>query len=101
MVRTYFGNYIEDTILIIGAGPTGICTLLCALLKNPRRIIVCEQSPERIQFLQEHYPDILVTTPEHCEEFVRKNSDHGGADVVLEARILSVWLGNVLVPMLL
>ena len=74
----------EDTILIIGAGPTGICTLLCALLKNPRRIIVCEQSPERIQFLQEHYPDILVTTPEHCEEFVRKNSDHGGADVVLE-----------------
>lgn len=54
------------------------------MLKNPRRIIVCEQSPERIQFLQEHYPDILVTTPEHCEEFVRKNSDHGGADVVLE-----------------
>ena len=32
----------------------------------------------------EHYTDILVTTPEHCEEFVRKNSDHGGADVVLE-----------------
>ena len=26
----------------------------------------------------------MVTTPEHCEEFVRKNSDHGGADVVLE-----------------
>ena len=24
----------EDTVLIIGAGPTGICTLLCALLKK-------------------------------------------------------------------
>ena len=34
----------EDTVLIIGAGPTGICTLLCAMLKQPRRIIVCEKS---------------------------------------------------------
>lgn len=28
----------EDTVLIIGAGPTGLCTLMCAMLKNPRRI---------------------------------------------------------------
>lgn len=34
----------EDTVLIIGAGPTGICTLLCVMLKQPKRIIVCEQS---------------------------------------------------------
>ena len=25
----------EDTVLIIGAGPTGICTLLCSMLKKP------------------------------------------------------------------
>ena len=30
----------EDTVLIIGAGPTGLCTLLCAMLKKPRNIIV-------------------------------------------------------------
>ena len=35
----------EDTVLIIGAGPTGICTLLCAMLKEPKRIIVCERIP--------------------------------------------------------
>ena len=35
----------EDTVLIIGAGPTGICTLLCSILKNPKHIIVCEKSP--------------------------------------------------------
>lgn len=34
----------EDTVLLIGAGPTGICTLLCARLKHPRRLIVCEKS---------------------------------------------------------
>lgn len=74
----------EDTVLIIGAGPTGICTLLCVMLKKPKRIIVCEKSPERIRFVCEHYPDVLVTEPENCKDFVLKNSDHGGADVVLE-----------------
>ena len=74
----------DDTVLIIGAGPTGICTLLCVMLKKPRRIIVCEKSPERIRFVREHYPDVLVTEPENCKDFVFRNSDHGGADVVLE-----------------
>jgi D-arabinose 1-dehydrogenase-like Zn-dependent alcohol dehydrogenase len=32
----------EDTVLIIGAGPTGLCTLQCVMLKNPKKIIVCE-----------------------------------------------------------
>lgn len=74
----------EETVLIIGAGPTGICTLLCVMLKRPRRIIVCETAPERIRFMQEHYPDVLVVKPEDCREIVLRNSDHGGADVVLE-----------------
>ena len=38
----------DDTVLIIGAGPTGICTLLCVMLKNPKRIIVCEKDENRI-----------------------------------------------------
>lgn len=75
----------EDTVLIIGAGPTGICTLLCVLLKRPKRIIVCEKSPERIRFVREHYPDVWVTEPAKCREFVLLHSDHGGADVVVEA----------------
>lgn len=74
----------EDTVLIIGAGPTGVCTLLCAMLKQPKRIIVCEPSEERRRFVREHYPEVLLTTPDECEEFVRKNSDNGGADRVLE-----------------
>lgn len=74
----------DDTVLIIGAGPTGICTLLCVMLKKPKRIIICEKSPERIRFIREHYPEVLVTEPEICKEFVLNNSDHGGADVVLE-----------------
>ena len=74
----------EDTVLIIGAGPTGLCTLMCVLLKNPRRIIVCEKDPARVAFVHEHYPEVLTCTPDECEAFTLANSDHGGADVVLE-----------------
>ena len=54
------------------------------MLKQPNRIIVCEKSEERRRFVQEHYPNVLLTTPDECEEFVGKNSEHGGADRVLE-----------------
>ncbi len=74
----------EDTVLIIGAGPTGVCCLLCTLLKNPGKIIVCEKSEARRAFIQEHYPQVLVVEPEDCETFVEEQSLHGGADVVME-----------------
>ena len=74
----------EDTVLIIGAGPTGICTLLCVMLKSPRKIIVCEKSEERREFVRKHYPGVIITSPENCKSDVLDNSLHGGADVVLE-----------------
>lgn len=76
----------EDTVVIIGGGPTGICTLLCVMLKNPKRIILCETDAERVAFIRKHYPQVLVVNPKETdvEEFVRKNSDHRGADRVLE-----------------
>ena len=74
----------EDTVLIIGAGPTGICTLLCVMLKQPKRIIICEKDAARAEFVSKHYPDVLLCEPEECEAFVKEHSDHGGADVVQE-----------------
>lgn len=74
----------EETLLIIGAGPTGLCALQCAMLHSPRYIIVCEKLPERMRFVREHYPEVLVTTPDECIDFVRAHSEHGGADVVME-----------------
>ena len=74
----------EDTVLIFGAGPTGICTLLCVMLEQPKRIIVCEKDESRVRFINKHYPEVLTVSPDECLNFVRTNSDHGGADVVLE-----------------
>lgn len=73
----------DDTVLIIGAGPTGLCTLQCVMLKNPRKIIVCEASSERRAFVQHHYPAAQVVTPDECLETIQ-SLERGGADVVIE-----------------
>lgn len=74
-----------DTVLIIGGGPTGICTMLCVMLKKPGKIILCEKDSERIEFVHRYYPEVLTVQPEEAEQFVLQNSRHGGADVVIEA----------------
>ena len=73
-----------DTVLVIGAGPTGLCALQCVELYSPGRVIVCEKSPERAEFVRRHYPSVDVVSPEECRDFVRAVSGYGGADAVLE-----------------
>ena len=73
----------DDTVLIIGAGPTGICTLLCVMLKNPARIVVCEKSPERQEFVSKYYPSVEVVSPEECLPLMN-SLERGGTDVVIE-----------------
>lgn len=74
----------DDTVLIIGAGPTGLCTLECLRLKKPRCIIVCEKDACRREFVKSHYPDVTVTAPDECLDTVMQLSEHGGADRVIE-----------------
>ncbi len=74
----------EDTVLIIGAGPTGLCTLQCVQLHNPKRIIVCDADSGRLAFVRRHYPGVLTAPPEGLRDFVLAHSGHSGADVVLE-----------------
>ena len=74
----------DDTVLIIGGGPTGICTLLCVMLHHPKHIILCEKSEERREFIHTHYTQVQVVHPDECLEIVGKTSENGGADRVLE-----------------
>lgn len=37
-----------------------------------------------MEFVKKYYPDVFTTTPDNITDFVMKNSEHGGADVVLE-----------------
>lgn len=74
----------DDTVLIIGAGPTGLCTLQCVMLYEPRNIVVCEIDEERREFVSRHYPSVLLTTPDNCRATIDNLTDGRGADRVLE-----------------
>lgn len=74
----------DDTVLIIGAGPTGLCTLACVLLKDPQHIIICEKDAGRRDFVLRHYPEAIVVSPEECSAVVRQLTHGRGADRVIE-----------------
>ena len=74
----------DDTVLIIGAGPTGLCTLQCVMLYNPRHIIVCETNEARKQFVSKNYPDVTVVSPDECLDTTLNHTDSRGADRVIE-----------------
>lgn len=86
----------EDTVLILGAGLADLCTLQCVRLLSPRRVIVCDQDPQRLAFARAQAPEVLTASPEGLAAFVRRYSDHGGADAVLEAATASSWPGPAL-----
>ena len=71
-------------VLILGAGPTGLCTLACAALKRPGRILVCEPDAARRALAEKMCPGALTFAPKDAPAFVRANTAHGGADAVLE-----------------
>lgn len=73
-----------DTALVIGAGPTGICTLLSAALKKPARIIVCEKDESRRAHAKRVCPMAETVSPEQVEDYIMKTCERGGADVVFE-----------------
>jgi threonine dehydrogenase-like Zn-dependent dehydrogenase len=53
------------------------------MLKNPKKIILCEKSPQRQAFIRHNYPSVEVVTPQECLN-VALNLERGGADVVIE-----------------
>lgn len=74
----------EDTVLIIGAGPTGLCTLECVRLYAPQRVVVCEAEEGRREFVRRHYPGVDVVAPDECESALANLTDGRGADRVIE-----------------
>lgn len=74
----------DDTVLILGAGPTGICALLCTMLKNPKQIIMCEKDSDRLDFVHRLYPDIITAEPDDLGKIIEEVCPNGGADIVLE-----------------
>ena len=75
-----------DTVAVIGAGPTGLCTMLCARLYTPARIIAIDTDEYRLNLAREKgLADLtLVAGRDDLEERIREVSGGRGADTVFE-----------------
>lgn len=76
-----------DTVAVLGAGPTGLCTMLCARLRRPARIIAVDPDPgRRALALEQGWADaVLDPATDNVPEAVRRFTAGRGADAVIEA----------------
>ena len=75
-----------DTVAVLGAGPTGLCTMMCARLYRPACIITVEPNPARRALaLSRGWADLALEPGEEALERVRALTGGRGADVVIEA----------------
>ena len=76
-----------DTLAVIGAGPTGLCTMACARLYSPAKIIAIDTDEYRLRLAKERgLADVtLVPGKDRIQERVLSETRGRGADVVLEA----------------
>ena len=75
-----------DTVAVIGAGPTGLCTMACARLYTPARILAIDTDPYRLDLAKKKgLADVTLIPGEgDLPEKVRDLTEGRGADVVLE-----------------
>lgn len=77
----------NDTVLVIGAGPAGLCTMMCAALYEPSVIVAADIEEERLAFAKKHGLADAYYNPGtvSLEEEMKKLTEGRGADVVIEA----------------
>ena len=75
-----------DTVAVIGAGPTGLCTLMCARLYGPGVVIAIDTSDERLKLAKEQGLADVIINPlkQDVEQEIKKLTLGRGADAVLE-----------------
>lgn len=76
-----------DTVAVIGAGPTGLCTMMCARLYTPARIIAIDTDEYRLNLAKEKgLADItLMPGRDDLEKRIKELTGGRGADTVFEA----------------
>ena len=76
-----------DIVAVIGAGPTGLCTMLCARLYTPAKIIAIDTDEFRLDLAKERgVADItLVPGRDDMEAVIHAITGGRGADTVFEA----------------
>ena len=77
---------IEDTVVIIGAGPIGCLHVCIAKAKGAKKIIIADVNDNRLALAKAFEPDVLINSSEvDLVAEVKRLTDGMGADVVITA----------------
>lgn len=75
-----------DTIAVIGAGPVGLCAMMCAKYMGASKIIAIDVDSSRLEIAQKENLADFILNPAACdiEEAVKNITENHGADSVIE-----------------
>lgn len=88
----YFGAELceikeGDIIAVIGAGPVGLCSMMCAKLLGTSKIIAVDIDEKRLKFAKErNLADITINPKnQNAEKIIKEITGWDGADGVIES----------------
>lgn len=77
---------LNDVVVIAGAGPLGLCMVQVAKLKTPKKLIVIDAIPERLELAKKLGADLVINPlKENAINLVKALTDGYGCDVYIEA----------------
>ncbi len=79
-----------STVAVIGAGPVGLTTMMCARLAGPAQVVALDVDESRLELARAHaLADVTINPAEkgldEVESLVRAQTGGRGADAVIEA----------------
>ncbi len=76
----------SDTVVVIGAGPTGLCTLMSIKLYSPSKVILIDVNDFRLNLAKEQgLADVIInSSKEDPLEVIMRETNGKGADRVFE-----------------
>lgn len=76
-----------DTVSVIGAGPAGLCAMMCAKLYEPNSIIAVDINDERLEMVKSIGLADVILNPhrQDVEKESKRLTGQRGADAVVEA----------------
>jgi threonine dehydrogenase-like Zn-dependent dehydrogenase len=77
---------LDDVVVLAGAGTLGLGMVGCARLRNPKKLIVLDTKPERLELAKKFGAD-LVFNPikDDVVKIVKDMTDGYGCDIYIEA----------------
>ncbi len=74
-----------DTVVVVGAGPVGLASVITAQLFSPTHLVVVDPTPTRLDAAKRLGATVTVSDAQQAREAVAELTEGRGADAVIEA----------------